>query len=607
MKTILFFLVFAVCGQVLAQQNTINSYEYWIDNDFESRVYQDISPTANFSFNNNISTDGLSVGLHVFNIRFKDNQGRWSAISSSFFQKLGNQNVQSIDAKIVAYEYWIDNDFDNRTENSVNPTDNFTLNADIPTDNLTVGLHIYNIRFKDDQGRWSAISSSFFQKLDLTNNPDLDCSIVGYEYWINDDFAIRAEVSTNAVDNFTLANNLLLPPLPLGEHYFHIRFKDDCGFWSAVCSDTINVTCQTSLSVETVISCDPVNIDPSCDTLFLSNLQGCDSLVVTCYEFEPDDIFFASTPNCDASLVGDTASITTVGPPDCVSFQIDTFVLAPLPMFEVLPSELITVCEGDTAVFNIEGDDLICNSLDCIYPVTVAGIYNIYVQNSLGCIDTATFELATTTVEEVNLTADICTGESYAFGGEILTTSGTYTIPHQMDNCIDSVLLLTVGEALLADTTLSNNNVLTADVSGGFPPYAYLWNTNEIEDNITITNSGDYTLVVTDANGCTEAFTWNIIVTALSELTVAGIDVQIFPNPMKTDGLYYLKFQATKNQLLYLTLRDVRGVLIEERELQVTTGESLAIFEAIKFSGEYFMEIRTENGASGVLPLLVIE
>ncbi len=48
----------------------------------------------------------------------------------------------------------------------------------------------------------------------------------------------------------------------------------------------------------------------------------------------------------------------------------------------------------------------------------------------------------------------------------------------------------------------SDPGLLIAWVSGGTPPYSYNWSTGETTESITVSESGIYTITVTDANGC---------------------------------------------------------------------------------------------------------
>lgn len=49
----------------------------------------------------------------------------------------------------------------------------------------------------------------------------------------------------------------------------------------------------------------------------------------------------------------------------------------------------------------------------------------------------------------------------------------------------------------------SGTNAIIANVTGGTPPYAYRWSNNNQSAEISGVNPGNYTLTVTDANGCT--------------------------------------------------------------------------------------------------------
>lgn len=80
-----------------------------------------------------------------------------------------------------------------------------------------------------------------------------------------------------------------------------------------------------------------------------------------------------------------------------------------------------------------------------------------------------------------------------------------------------------------------NNGTAIANVSGGTPPYSYLWNTDPIQFTKSITNLsfGDYSCIVTDANGCTiTAQTTVGLISETTEKPEINLQVKLAPNPV---------------------------------------------------------------------------
>lgn len=216
-------------------QNTINSYEYWFDNDFVNRVVTPVTPVAQLNVNSNIPTVGLANGIHTFNFRTLDNEGLSSSVLSEYFYKVPAQ-VTSSNKEIVVYEYWFDNDFANAV--SVNTTQQQQINISelLTTSGLNNGIHTFNIRFKDNADLWSSVLSEYFYKIPettLATNPE----IITYEYWFDNDFANAQEISTTAQQQILLNELISTTGLNNGIHTFNIRFKDNANLWSSVLSE----------------------------------------------------------------------------------------------------------------------------------------------------------------------------------------------------------------------------------------------------------------------------------------------------------------------------------------------------------------------------------
>ena len=212
------------------------TYEYWVDNDFANRQSGTLSgQTATI---NNLTVDSYAPGMHILHIRAKDNLGRYSVTHSQLFYKLANSGNN----EIVQYEYWLNNDFENRT--SVPATGNsLMLTSGFDFESIAEGLHTISIRAKDSQARWSSVHTQLFyaNKVIAGGENKIDA----YRYWY--DYAFEnheAVILSEAVNPYELKTKYTLPDnfVEGEEHTFHIQFRDLTGKWSVIATDTFKVS-----------------------------------------------------------------------------------------------------------------------------------------------------------------------------------------------------------------------------------------------------------------------------------------------------------------------------------------------------------------------------
>ena len=145
----------------VGNSNSITGFEYWFDNNYSSKVSQNISLQQTFSLNASVKTNGLSDGLHDFHIRFKDKANRWSSVISSYFYKT-ETNVGSSNL-ITGYRYWFDTASNQRINVKLTtPSNPYVLDANINAQNLAPGNHTLNIQFKDIFNKWSSVVTDTF-------------------------------------------------------------------------------------------------------------------------------------------------------------------------------------------------------------------------------------------------------------------------------------------------------------------------------------------------------------------------------------------------------------------------------------------------------------
>ena len=186
-----------------------------------------------------------------------------------------------------------------------------------------------------------------------------------------------------------------------------------------------------------------------------------------------------------------------------------------------------------------------------------AGIYSGVITDANGCTFTASVTVgqpaamsASTVVTNVNCFGD-ATGTvdltvtggtapyTYAWSNSAATedllnvVAGTYNVVVTDANGCTVNASATVTQNSAIATSIVQNNVncfggtdgsASLNVSGGTPPYTIAWNTGDNTQNINNLGAGTYSVVVTDANGCTANN--SVVISEPAELLVTASSVQ---------------------------------------------------------------------------------
>jgi hypothetical protein len=187
------------------------------------------------------------------------------------------------------------------------------------------------------------------------------------------------------------------------------------------------------------------------------------------------------------------------------------------------------------------------------YTATTGGTYQVVVSNATGCSTTSasivvnTFAAPTATITpagpttfcqggSVVLAANGSSAYSWSNGANTpsitASTSGNYLVTiTDANGCQATSTAVTVNVNPLPSANITANGstsfctgdsvILTANTSN-----AYLWSNSAITQSITVYNSGNYSVQVTDANGCTSPASSSITVSASASpaptITVTG-------------------------------------------------------------------------------------
>lgn len=210
-------------------------------------------------------------------------------------------------------------------------------------------------------------------------------------------------------------------------------------------------------------------------------------------------------------------------------------------------------------------------------PIQGYGEYAVTVTNAAGCEGNATYCISPASItadgptsfcagESVTLTAN--NGDNFVWSnGELdaaitVTTSGTYTVT-VLNNAAGCTVTLS------EQVTVNPNPVPTVSYSGGnlitqaFATYQWSFNgvpiNGAVSSSLTPTNgNGQYTVTVTDANGCSgTSAVYNYSNVSLNEFGTNAIHV--YPNPVSENGTLYLKSDAYLAGTIVVNISDITG------------------------------------------------
>jgi ELWxxDGT repeat protein len=241
-----------------------------------------------------------------------------------------------------------------------------------------------------------------------------------------------------------------------------------------------------------------------------------------------------------------------------------------------------SICAGETYQF---GSQLL----------TTPGLYSITFQSANGCDSVVNLNLLQYPTYLHNTQAVICSGESYLFGGVLLTNSGTYQQVLQTVYGCDSTIIL----ALTVHSSYQHTD--TVVVCSG-QPYAF--------GSTFLTASGDYTETFTTANGCDSIVQLHFVVNPAYSLTdtVAicfGMSYSFGSTVLNSTGDYVYNFQTANgcDSIVALHL-EVNPVYGHFDTLSICMGQQYVFgSQTLTFPGTYVENFYTAKGCDSIVTL----
>lgn len=352
----------------------------------------------------------------------------------------------------------------------------------------------------------------------------------------------------------------------------------------------INVTSATSPvpfmgddgTVTISADCEPIKINGTATNSCSG--AGTGTIDITVTGGNETYTFLWSNGETSEDVSGLTAGTYTVTVTSCGMQETESFTVGSFPAININPTIVNVACFGEStgAIFltvqgaapfsyNWSGPGVIPNPNLQNISNLVAGTYMVTVTDGNSCIRVSTYEvgqpIAALTANLTSVTPVSCAGENdgeievtpiggtgpYTFnwtpglpntGNPTEVPAGTYDLQIvDANSCVFSLndiqvtspLPLTVTLVnLVNETGAGNNGSIDISVTGGTGAYNYLWQGPGgpyITQDLNNLASGTYNLTVTDANGCVQTFSAEII----KPLNIA-IDQIVHPCGGQGDG-----------------------------------------------------------------------
>ena len=143
---------------------------------------------------------------------------------------------------------------------------------------------------------------------------------------------------------------------------------------------------------------------------------------------------------------------------------------------------------------------------------------------------------------------------------------------------------------------------ITVNPSFGTAPFTFEWDNGGDTETISDLVAGQYTVTVTDANGCEGSQTFEVGLLVSAD-EVAGVEqVMLFPNP--TSGLTTLDVSLTEAMDFQVRVLDLGGRVIFHREESMTTQFRDELDLSGQPTGMYILQI-IANGKPHYAKLMV--
>lgn len=218
--------------------------------------------------------------------------------------------------------------------------------------------------------------------------------------------------------------------------------------------------------------------------------------------------------------------------------------------------------------------------------LTTSGNYTETFTSITGCDSIINLTLTVNPAYNQNISASICNGDSYTLGTQTLTTSGTYSETFNTVHGCDSVINLSLTVNMVnTNVTQIQDTLIASAVAANYQWYNCSLSTiiaGETNQQFIAASNGDYAVIITE-NSCTDTSgCYNINVVELQNI-FADNSITISPNPFNDKLL--IKFPV-ENTNITIEILDLSGRIIQQqhyKDMQTILLNTTELAEGIYF------------------------
>jgi hypothetical protein len=216
---------------------------------------------------------------------------------------------------------------------------------------------------------------------------------------------------------------------------------------------------------------------------------------------------------------------------------------------------------------------------------TAGNVFTAQLSNATGSFASplAIGSLAETNAGTHTINVNIPAGQPAGTGYRVRIISSNPSIEGSVNNA-DLVIHAQPSISAGEDQLICQGAAVNLSGSGGV---AYSWN-NDITNGVSFipTATNTYTVIGTDANGCTNTDQVTVIVESCASIEIQHIEYSVYPNP--TSGHLQVSFGSLTPNFMYLT--DMNGKKIKELNPYLQTNEVSDVS-----SGMYLLHVGSED------------